>query len=120
MQLDSQPMLFVVSVTACGICLICWVVMAVRYSQHFDQYCDRVAVVEGRLAERRSKWRFEDGSNVFEIEQAWRLLRRPYLASGDQSLRAVGDAAWISGIWTLLWGLATLLLGLTAALLTKT
>jgi len=111
-------MLFFASITACGICLVCWVVMAIRYSQHFDQYCDRVAVVEGRLAERRSKWRFEDGSNVFEIEQAWRLLRRPYLASSDQNLREVGDAAWASGIWTLLWGLAALLLGLIAALLT--
>jgi len=110
-------MVFFASVTACGICLICWVVMAVKYSQHFDHYCDRVAVDEGRLVERQSKWRFEDGSNVFEIEQAWRLMRRPYLTSADQSLRAAGDAAWESGIWTLLWGLATLLLGLTAALL---
>jgi hypothetical protein len=110
-------MLFFASVTACGLCLICWVVMAVKYSQYLDHYCDRVAVVEGRLTERRSKWRFEDGSNVFEIEQAWRLMRRPYLTSDDQSLRAAGDAAWASGIWTLLWGLATLLLGLTAVLL---
>lgn len=109
-------MLFFASIAAFGICLICWVVAAIQYSQHFDRYCDKVALVEERSAERKSKWRFEDDSNVFEIEQAWRLLRRPYLASSDQDLRSIGDAAWSASIWTLLWGLVTISLGLIAAL----
>lgn len=110
-------MLWLISFAAFGVCLVCWVAMAWRYLQQFGLYCDRLALLEERLPERGSTWRLEGGANVFEIEQAWRLMQRPYLASDDAPLRAVGEEAWSSSAWALLWAFATILFGLASALL---
>ncbi len=97
-----------------GVSLVCWLIAGLTAWGRFSDYCDVVAKVEGREAERKSSWRFEDGSNVFEIEQAWKLVARPYLRSNDEKLRAAGNLAWTSEMWALLWTIATVLLGLIA------
>ena len=103
-----------ISVVAFGICLACCVGLSIKYDVQFEAYCTRLAVIEGRLAERNSSMKLDDGGNVFDLEQQWKLLRRSYLKSSDATLRVLGDSAWLTGIWWWLWALVTLFLGLIA------
>ena len=110
----AATMLCFFTVGVFGASLVCWLIASLTAWGRFSDYCDVVAKVEGREAGRKSSWMFEDGSNVFELEQAWKLVGRPYLRSNDEKLRAAGNLAWTSEIWALLWTIATVLLGLIA------
>ena len=101
-----------IAVVAFGVCLACCAGLSIKYSLQFEAYCTRLAFVEGRVAERNSSLKLEDGGHVFDLDQQWKLLNRSYLRSSDADLRVLGDLAWWSGIWWWLWALVTLFFGL--------
>lgn len=73
-----------------------YVVFAVSTMRRLSDYCDRVAALAGRMQERKSTHRTDEGGeNAYEREIRWKLLLGAPHGVTDPRLAAIGRSLTI-------------------------
>lgn len=67
------------------------IAIGIWYSILFKKFCEKVAILEGRLEEAGSIFRGELGANSFEIEQFGEIISGGYRKSNDGAVKVLGD-----------------------------
>lgn len=80
----------------------------------FGRYCDRVAVLRGRVQKRHNYVGSDENvKNAFEREQYWNLILGRHRVPGDHSVNLLGDRLAI-GFRVLLFASLVLVVGIAA------
>lgn len=81
-----------IAFTAFGILVLAYVVFVVPMMLRFFEYCGRVAVATGRVAEWQSSKYIDDGRfNAFQMEQWGALMRKDHVNLSDRTLIDEGE-----------------------------